>query len=135
MKSKSRHINVRFDSELYGVVEKVATENRMTKSEVVRTALEGELSKIDARKNKTLSDEDRERMLKNMGTMMTSLSSIRNDNAKYGNNINQMVKAINKGETSVSGIQLNGYVQYGDKVEKYLETVAEELNRIWHTLA
>lgn len=134
MSNKSRHINVRFDSELYGVVEKIAAENRMSKSDVVRTALESELSKIDARKNKTLSAEDREIMLKNMGLMMTNLSKIRNDNAKLGSNVNQIVKAINKGEKSVDAVQLQTYVNYGDSIEKYMEAVAEELNRIWLTL-
>ena len=42
----SKHISVRIDDELFDIVEQIAKANRMSKSEVVRTALEGELAKI-----------------------------------------------------------------------------------------
>lgn len=128
-----RQINVRLSEEEYAAIEKLAKEHNRSKSEIVRTAFQGELAKLDASRNKTLSADERSEMLVKLGSMLTGLSEMRNHTNGMGRNINQMAKLINSGQIPrVSGF--DEAVKYSENVKQNLEVVAEELNRIWHTL-
>src|SRR5699024_12657138 len=89
MSKKSKHINVRFDSELYDVVEQIAKEKRMSKSEVVRQAIDGQLSKLGSSKADRISDTEREEIMSQLGQIMTTWSKIKRKNMLYGNNVKE----------------------------------------------
>lgn len=130
----SKHISVRIDDELFDIVEQMAKANRMSKSEVVRTALEGELAKISEQKNKALSDEQRQALLRILGKIMTHVSVMRNDNARLGGNVNQIARALNSGGVGVSQIELQEYINLKEVVDKRLNEFSRGLDAIWRTL-
>ena len=130
----SKHISVRIDDELFDIVEQIAKANRMSKSEVVRTALEGELAKIAEHKNKDLSDGQRQAMLSMLGKIMTHVSVMRNDNARLGGNVNQIARALNSGGVGVSPIELQEYINLKEVVDKRLNEFSRGLDAIWRTL-
>lgn len=134
MSGKSKHINVRFESDMFDEIAEIAKENRRTKSEVVRTALEGELAKISEQTNKKLTDEQRAAVLKIMGAIMTDISAIRNDNVKLGNNVNQIAKSMNQGVSVVSEIELAAYDKLEKTVDAQLDQFSKGLDAIWRIL-
>lgn len=134
MSKKSKHINVRFDSELYDVVEQIAKENRMSKSDVVRTAIEGELANISEQRNKSLSDAERETIIRDVGKILTFLSKIDAQNRRLGNNVNQIARAMNRGQKGVSQIELAEYEKYGKWVERNMKAMSRAVDKLWRTL-
>lgn len=135
MSKKSKHINVRFDSELYDVVEQIAKENRMSKSDVVRTAIEGELANISEHRNRSLSDAERETIIRDVGRILTFLSRIEAQNRRLGNNVNQIARAMNKGQKGVSQIELDEYEKYRHWVERNIKAMSKAVDKLWRILA
>lgn len=131
---KKRHINVRFDEDAYEMVQLIADRNRTTKSDVVRQALDGELANISEHKNTSLSDEDREHMMKKLGAFITVMSKMQSANNKLGNNINQLVRAQHQGQKGVSTIDISAYENYQNKIGDNLDVMSKELNKLWLTL-
>lgn len=127
-------VNVRLDDDTNVIVNKLAKQKRVSKSEVCRQALSGELAKIDERQNKVFTPEERRDVLLKLGSMAENISGIRNENVKLGNNVNQITKAANVGKIATHP-QIDSFEKYGENVERYLEDVAKELNRIWQLLA
>lgn len=133
-----KQINVRLSDEENTLLDELAKAHNKSKSEIVRQAFKGELAKIDSQKNKTLSDEERKDILVTLGSMMTYLSDVRNHVSRLGGNANQIAKILNKG----GAVKLNegvkkfhdDAVEYSENVKENLEIVAEELDKIWHTL-
>lgn len=134
MSKQRNQVNVRLDDKTNDIVNRVAKANRVSKSEVVRLALTGELEKIDAKKNKSLSDEEREKVLRDLGKMMGVLSNIQNQNARLGNNVNQIAKAINMGKAPVSTHDVAAYAAYGNAMSKGLENMGKGLDTLWRIL-
>jgi Arc/MetJ-type ribon-helix-helix transcriptional regulator len=131
---KSKHINVRFEEEIYADIVKRAEQERRSKSDVVRTALSGELAKISEQTNKVLTNEQRVAVLNIMGKVMTHVSVIRNDNAKLGRNVNQIAKSMNKGMPGVSEIELKAYKDLEKRVDAELSQFSKGLDAIWRIL-
>lgn len=134
MSKQRNQVNVRLDDKTNEIVNRVAKANRVSKSEVVRLALTGELEKIDAKKNKSLSDEEREKVLRELGKMMGVLSNIQNQNARLGSNVNQIAKAINMGRAPVSTQDATAYATYGNAMSKGLESMGKGLDALWRIL-
>lgn len=133
-------VNVRLSDEENAELEKLAKSHNKSKSEIVRTAFQGELAKIDSKKNKSLSDEERKDMLVKIGTMMTYLSTVERHAHGVGRNINQIAKIANAGGLGANK-SVDRYLEQADQFKAYSEEVkeniglmSEELNRIWHTL-
>jgi len=131
---KSKHINVRFEEEIYADIVKRAEQERRSKSDVVRTALSGELAKISEQTNKVLTNEQRLAVLNIMGKVMTHVSVIRNDNAKLGRNVNQIAKSMNQGIPGVSKIDLEAYKDLEKRVDAELSQFSKGLDAIWRIL-
>lgn len=131
---KSKHINVRFEEEIYADIVKRAEQERRSKSDVVRTALSGELAKISEQTNKVLTNEQRVAVLNIMGKVMTHVSVIRNDNAKLGRNVNQIAKSMNQGIPGVSKIELEAYKDLEKRVDAEMSQFSKGLDAIWRIL-
>lgn len=131
---KSKHINVRFEEAIYADIVKRAEKERRSKSDVVRTALSGELAKISEQTNKVLTNEQRVAVLNIMGKVMTHVSVIRNDNAKLGRNVNQIAKSMNQGIPGVSKIELEAYKDLEKRVDAELSQFSKGLDAIWRIL-
>lgn len=131
---KSKHINVRFEEEIYADIVKRAEQERRSKSDIVRTALSGELAKISEQTNKSLTDDQRLAVLSIIGKVMTHVSVIRNDNAKLGNNINQIAKSMNLGVPGVSKIELEAYKEFEKRIGSDLSQLSKGLDGVWRIL-
>lgn len=127
-------VNVRLDDDTNAIVNKLAQQKRVSKSEVCRQALTGELAKIDAKQNKVFTPEERKEILVKLGSMTENISVIRNNNAKFGNNVNQIARAANQGVIKTHP-QIQEFEKHGENMGAYLEKVAKELNEIWQLLA
>lgn len=134
MTTQRNQVNVRLDDETNAIVNKVAKQNRVSKSEVCRQAIAGELAKIDAKKNKTLSEEERKAVMTKLGHMMEEVSKIRQVTKNVATNVNQITKAANSG-TIQTHPEIEKYLKYSDNVSLNLESFAKELNQIWQSLA
>lgn len=134
MSTQRNQVNVRLDDVTNAIVNRVATSNRISKSEVVRLALTDELARIDERKNKTLSAEEREIMIGHFNKIATEMSRMHREVAMLGNNVNQIARAINRGESNMTFYDLNKCVNLERTLARNLEIVAKEMDRIWHTL-
>jgi len=135
MSKKSKHINVRFDSELYDVVEQIAKEKRMSKSEVVRQAIDGQLSLLGSSKADSLSDTEREEIMGQLGQIMTTLSTIKRNNILYGNNVNQIAKIMNSGGTpQIDEERFDRMVDYGRQHVEVLKQFSKAVDELWRIL-
>lgn len=134
MSNKSNHINVRFDDESYAIVESIADKSKQTKSDIVRQAVDGELANIAEQKNNSLSDTEREKVVNDIGKMMTLLSKIEVQNKRLGGNVNQIARAMNKGEIGVSQEDVESYDTYGKVFDDSLKQMSKGLNDLWHIL-
>lgn len=135
-----KQVNVRLSDEEFEELERLAKLHNKSKSEIVRTAFQGELAKIDSTKNKSLSDEERKDILVKIGSMMTYLSKVERQTDGVGRNINQIAKIANAGELGENKSadryleQADKFVEYSKNVKSEMASMSEELNRIWHTL-
>jgi len=129
-----KQINVRLSDEENEFLEQLSREHNKPKSEIVRQAFQSELAKIDAKKNKSLSDKEREMMLENIGVIMTFMSRTNRNMLLMGNNINQIAKQLNMGHRDVSFDRLDEFIKYMDNLADQLPYVSKELNRIWQSL-
>lgn len=133
-----KQINVRLSDEEYAELEKLAKTHNKSKSEIVRTGFKGELAKIDSKKNKSLSDEERKEMLVMLGTIMTYMSKVERHTAGVGRNVNQIAKMVNQGKFNDSVVrylsEMDGFLKYSGDVRENMEAMSRELNKIWHTL-
>lgn len=135
MSNKSKHINVRFDSELHDVVEEIAKEKRISKSDVVRQAIEGQLSLMDNHKKESLSDKEREIIMDRLGKILTVTSQIKRNNILFGNNVNQIAKAVNMGMVpEVSDERLDEMRDFGQQHVNALRQFSKEVDALWRIL-
>lgn len=132
---KRNQVNVRLKDDENAVVERIAGTHNISKSEVIRLALNGELAKVEKRKNNSLSDDERSVVLLKMGAMMGTLSEIRNQNSHFVSNVNQIAKVLNSGGQGVSQYDATAYEKYGKEMSESQENIAKELNALWHILA
>ena len=136
-------VNVRLHDDENEIVTRTAKALNISKSDVMRKALLGELSKMKipeastepVKQTKVLSAAERETMIKSVGNLITDVSKMKGDNGRLGGNINQITKAIQTGDKTVSIPAVNSYVGYANAMTDGLASVAKELNRIWRQLA
>lgn len=126
-------VNVRLDDATFAVVNELAANNRMTKSQVVRAAIAGQLEAINGSAKNSLSDDERAELLEVLTKTMTNLSAINAIMAREGNNINQIAKAANTGRITRHP-DTDNLVARREEMSKYLSHNAERLNKIWQSL-
>lgn len=131
MDSMTNTITIRVNEDINNEVLRVSKENRLSKSEVVRTALEGELQKLTSQKSKVFTEKEREVALQNIGIVMKNTSNIRIDNSKALSNLNQITKKINSGDTLISSLDVREYKEIVDKLTTVLNRHSEVLNDLW----
>lgn len=134
VRGKTRPISLRLDEDIFDAVEKISDEYQINRSEVLREAIDGELDKVLARKNKSVPLETREKILKRLGTIMTNTDQVKKITKNMATNLNQITKKINDGDSSVSKIEVEKYEELILKMTNILEKQAEGLNNIWLTL-
>lgn len=132
---KKTHKTVRFTDAEISAIEKIMADNRLSFSEVVRTSVMGQLAEVTAQKNKVLSEEEREQALKDVAKMAENLGNIKTDNARQGNNINQIAKILNSGGVVKNTDEL---LNNADKRLKTFTAItiqmSERVNEIWRSL-
>lgn len=136
-------VNVRLHDDENEIVTRTAKALNISKSDVMRKALLGELSKMKipeapkepVKQTKVLSAAERETMIKSTGNLITDVSKMKGDNGRLGGNINQIAKAIKTGDKTVPIPELKAYHEYRKTMDVGLAAVAKELNRIWRQLA
>lgn len=92
-------VNVRLTDDEARMIDDIAKENRMSKSDVVRFAIVGELKEVSAKRTKPMTPEQRKEILEAVGKATTLLTKVRTDNAKLGNNVNQIARRLNSNVT------------------------------------
>lgn len=132
---KKTHKTVRFTDAEIRAIEKVMTDNRLSFSEVVRTSVMGQLAEVTAQKNKVLSEEEREQALKDVATMAENLGNIKTDNARHGNNINQIARKLNSGGKAKNRDETLNAAAARLKIFTDVTTeMSERVNKIWQSL-
>lgn len=134
MANKRCQINVRVSEEDMKLIESVAQENRMSKSDVVRLAMRGELKKVTDGRNKSLSNEEREQALKTLGRLTEEMVAVRHDNARMGSNVNQIAKSLALMSTPKPDIPVDEYQLYGMRIGRALNNMKGDLHLLWQSL-
>lgn len=154
MTKRDKQVNVRMTKDEYENLTEVATTEDMTRSDVLRLSFLGEMTQRAELKSTSMSDEERKRVVELFGYMNTELSKIsrevsymRHDNARRGNNINQIAKRLNTGEelNAVQEELLNelksarsDYADLNKRIEhhdKLIESMLDGLQAQWRILA
>lgn len=134
MSKTRKQVNVRLSDGEMKVIDDVAQANRMSRSEVVRLAVMGELQRVNATRSKALTNEERAQALQMLAVMAENIATIRNANAKLGSNVNQIARALNSGVEPKVEIPVEKYEAFGEVFNERLEDVAKELNALWQSL-
>lgn len=95
--SKSKRINMRLDDKLWGMVDEFAKEFGVSRSEVGRLALSGELKHMRGKNG--LTAEQIDDVLKLMAALEKQFSQTQKIFASMGNNVNQIARKVNGGGT------------------------------------
>ena len=130
--SKDRLITVRFNSDVVGIIDELADEYRVSRSDIIRMAMDNTLSKhLDKVKfiNTEQGKDINMNIVKLGNTMGEALYNIR----KIGTNFDQLLKKVNSGQINdlqrsgdlISRKELDGIVK---RMEIVAEKVGENLN-------
>lgn len=95
--SKSNRINMRVDDKLFGMVDEFAKEFGVSRSEVGRLALSGELKQLRGKKGMTAEQMDE--VLKLLSAVENVFSRSQTVFNSMGNNVNQIARKLNGGGT------------------------------------
>ena len=119
--SKSNRINMRLDDKLLSMVDEVANEFGVSRSEVGRLALSGELKHLRGKKG--LTAEQMDDVLKLLGSVETQFSSVQKRFTSIANNVNQIARKVNAGgDLSAEDRQaLHDCAEYSKKIAWYLD--------------
>lgn len=138
MSKMTHRASTRINEDIYNDITKIAEDNRISRSDVIRLSLEGNLQKETSKKNKTLPADDREKMLKQITDISGMISQITRHNSIALNNINQIARSRNSGDSEDSLKKLTKETEvYKLTIEvfnEYIYKALEVLNDIWHTL-
>ena len=126
--SKSKRINMRLDDKLWGMVDEVANEFGVSRSEVGRLALSGELKHLRGKKG--LTAEQLDEVLKLLFAVENVFSSSQTVFNSMGNNVNQIARKLNGGGTrSAEDRQaLHVCAENSKKIASFLDEFSE---RFW----
>jgi metal-responsive CopG/Arc/MetJ family transcriptional regulator len=95
--SKSNRINMRLDDKLLSMVDEVANEFGVSRSEVGRLALSGELKHLRGKRG--LSAEQIDKVMTAFAKLETLFSDTQKTFHSMANNVNQIAKKVNGGGT------------------------------------
>lgn len=127
-------VNVRLTDDEARMIDDIAKENRMSKSDVVRFAIVGELKEVSAKRTKPMTPEQRIEILEAVGKATTLLSKVKADNAKLGNNVNQIARRLNSDVTKLGnphGKEVGATVAVGEPpAENQPDELDETFKRI-----
>ena len=126
--SKSNRINMRVDDKLFSMVDEVANEFGVSRSEVGRLALSGELKHMRGKKG--LTAEQLDEVLKLLFAIENVFSSSQTVFNSMGNNVNQIARKVNGGGTlSAEDRQaLHVCAENSKKIASFLDEFSE---RFW----
>lgn len=95
--SKSNRINMRLDDKLLSMVDEVANEFGVSRSEVGRLALSGELKHLRGKRG--LSAEQIDKVMTAFGKLETLFSDTQKTFHSMATNVNQIARKVNGGGT------------------------------------
>lgn len=126
--SKSNRINMRVDDKLLGMVDEFANEFGVSRSEVGRLALSGELKHMRGKKG--LTAEQLDEVLKLMSAVETVFSRSQTVFNSMGNNVNQIARKLNGGDTlsETDRQALHDCAENSKKIASFLDEFSE---RFW----
>lgn len=126
--SKSKRINMRLDDKLWGMVDEVANEFGVSRSEVGRLALSGELKHMRGKKG--LTAEQLDEVLKLLFAVENVFSSSQTVFNSIANNVNQIARKVNGGGTlsDTDRQALHVCAENSKKVADFLDEFSE---RFW----
>lgn len=129
-----KQVNVRLSDDEFEKLNELAKRFSRSRSDVVRTAFQGELAKMSDTKVNSLSDEERKKMLEFTGIMMTYLSRMERTLHGVGNNVNQIAKASNQGRVPKRVVDEDKLILFADSFRENVEVIQKELDKIWQSL-
>lgn len=123
--SKSNRINMRLDDKLLSMVDEVANEFGVSRSEVGRLALSGELKHLRGKRG--LSAEQIDKIMTEFATLETLFSKTQKLFHSMAVNVNQIARKVNGGESlSVEDKQaLETCADNSKKVADFLDEFSE----------
>lgn len=123
--SKSNRINMRLDDKLLSMVDEVANEFGVSRSEVGRLALSGELKHLRGKSG--LSAEQIDKIMTKFATLESLFSQAQKDFHSMANNVNQIARKVNGGGSlSAEDKQwLKICAENSKKVADYLDEFSE----------
>ncbi len=136
---KERHqLNVRVDEDTKRLVDKVAERYRISRSEVLRLVLWDRLSRYEERQARSLSEDERVKLLELMATTEAHMGALQKSLNGLGNNINQIARAVNTGAIDGDTAQEESPVKYYAEISKqhidHFNLINERLDIIWQLL-
>ena len=129
-----RQVNVRLSEKEFEKLDELAKRHNKSRSEIVRTAFQGELAKMDDTKVNSLSYEERKKILENVGATMTYMSKVERVLHGIGNNVNQIAKAVNQGRVPKRVVDEDKLILFADSFRKDVEVIQREMDKIWRSL-
>ena len=129
-----KQVNVRLSEKEFEKLDELAKRHNRSRSEVVRTAFQGELAKMDDTKVKSLSDEERKKMLEIIGATMTYMSKVERVLHGVGNNVNQIAKAVNQGRVPKRVVDEDKLILFADSFRGDVGVIQREMDKIWRLL-
>lgn len=139
-----KQVNVRLTDDEARMIDEIAKENRMSKSDVVRFAIAGQLKEVTAKRSKPMEPVQRIELLDAIANATTIVSNIDAENGRRGNNVNQVAKYLNSNVTKQAGPDgkilealsrdLRFYRSSDMSTQEEVEKLAKELDKLWQLL-
>ena len=135
MASMKKQITVRVSDSEFEMLGKVAEQQRLKRSDIVRLALFSKLPDETTDEIAVMSDEQHEKVMLALGDLMTMVSTIKRDNALLGSNVNQIARIANEtGEIRATSDDLFVYNTNEARTRYILEKLTREVDKLWRTL-
>lgn len=139
-----QQVNVRLTDDEARMIDEIAKENRMSKSDVVRFAIAGQLKEVTAERSRPIEPVQRKELLETLGKTTMMLTKVRTDNARLGNNVNQIARHLNSNVTKKAvpdgkvlealSRDIRMYRSTDMNTQEELLNLSKELRRIWQSL-
>lgn len=139
-----QQVNVRLTDDEARMIDEIAKENRMSKSDVVRFAIVGQLKEVTAERSRPVEPVQRKELLETVGEARTIVAHIDAENARRGNNVNQIARHLNSNATKKAGPDgkileglsrdLRMYRSADMNTQEEVEKLTKELKRLWQSL-
>ena len=125
----TKRLTLRLSDETLDAIESVALRHRISKSDVVRMALEDRLSDLPTT---TMSQQDYVRLLQTIDAFRNELAKVDASIAKTGVNLNQVTRVINrqKGITQQQLASVLRLTDYLNNIRSYIYKMSESVNKL-----